>query len=186
MKKMLLVLLMCTLCIGFFFLVKNHDLRIGFITKEIDIEEQLKNHYNELEEDYPSTPRDVIERHNEMMQYLYGHKMQDRHIDLYVQTMRKFYTEELLSHNTQESQKESIWLEKQDNNLNKLKLLESKVEEIIYQEEQQKAEVQVIHYLNKQNITRVYYLQKTSLGWKIIGWEDVKIATKQEEENRDV
>ncbi|WP_069999877.1 DUF6715 family protein [Cellulosilyticum sp. I15G10I2] len=185
MKKMLLVLFMIALCASFFFIVSNRKSDLSRESRNIDILSELQKDRNNIAENYPGSPKELIELHNKIMSYLYSQKMQDEYVDLYSDTIRNLYSEDILSLNSKESQAETILLEKEENQIKMVKLLESKIEEVIYLDNENMAQVKVLYYINSGDITRIYSLENTSEGWKITGWNDSQIDSKELEAYKD-
>ncbi len=185
MKKLVLVLFMFALCFSFLFIVSNRNPYLNRGGQNIDIPAELESDNAQIDENYPNSPKELIEIHNKIMSYLYSKKMQDEHIELYANVIRKLYSEELLSLNNKESQINTILAEKEENNIKMLKLLGSKTEEVIYSDNGNKAQVRVIYYINSGDMSRLYNLDNTPSGWKITSWQDSKIENDQLEESKD-
>ena len=180
MKKMLIIFIMIGLCIGFFFMVNNRKFETTDKSKKIDIEANLKEQNEKLDKNYPSEPKEIIEIHNQLMSYLYSQNMKDEYIELYVDTVRKLYDKELLDLNTKIDQKNFIIMDREKNKEKPMKLLGSKIEEVTINNAE--AEIKVIHYLDKGDLSRIYTLKRESGLWKILSWESAKENSDNAEE----
>lgn len=181
MKKMLLILFMLGLCAAFYFMVSNDKLDLNPQNKKVDVLKQLEEHNKELDNAYPSTPKALIELNNKLMSYLYSTKIQESQIDLYIDTVRRLYDQELLELNTKEDQKNAITVEMLKSTEENTKFLGSKIEDVTLLGDTE-AEVKVTHYRNKENVTRIYKLTHVSGVWKIISWENLKADSNNSEE----
>lgn len=183
MRKMLLVLVMFGLCISYFLIVSQRNRNSIFNIRKTNIQKELEKYNDKLDQQYPDTPQELIEINNAVMKNFYSRDMKQEWIDLYVQTIRKLYSENLLGSNLEEEQKVFLLEEiQQKDDKEKMILLASEVEETTHLSEAYEAEVKVIHYTNKGDINRLYQVTNSSGEWKIDSWEDVKTESKTLEE----
>ncbi|MDF2596169.1 MAG: hypothetical protein K0R69_2510 [Clostridia bacterium] len=183
MRKMLLVFIMFGLCISFFLIVSQRNGTSFFTTRKTDIQKEFEKHNETLDKQYPDTPQQLIEINNAVMKNFYSKDMEQQFIDSYVQTIRRLYSEELLTSNSEEDQKAFLLAElQQEDDKEKIILIASKIEETTHLSEAYEAEVKVIHYTNKGDINRLYRVTNNSGEWKIDAWEDLKTESKTLEE----
>ncbi len=183
MKKLLLVIIMLAICAAFFTMATNRRPWLKPQNQKPDIYTELQKDNEQIEENYPADPKALVELNNKIMSYLYSkHMVGDNLIDLYADTIRKFYSEELLLFTPKEDQIKNI-LEEKENYINKnIKLLKSEIKEVVYLDNNSKARVKVIYYISVGDITRNYNLENTKEGWKITSWQDSKLESRQLEE----
>lgn len=182
MKKILLLLFMAALCIFFFLTINERRPYLKKDAENINVLAELQKDNEKIDESYPNSSKDVIESHNKLMSYLYSRKMEDQYVELYVDTIRKLYSDQILELNTKEEQIQSILAEKEENTIKMIKLLGSEIQETIYLEGGTKSQVKVEYYINMGDIIRLYNLEKTPDGWKITGWKDSKVTEEELEE----
>lgn len=180
MKKIVLVFIMFGLCVSFYFVVSNRKPEMSLGSKKIDIQSELEKYNNIINKNYPETPKELIELNNKLMSYLYSKDMQEKYADFYVETIRNLYDKELLVLNFKEDQVNFVLIELEQNAEKNIRLLGSEIEEVTVLDDE--AMVKVTHYLNTNDITRVYKLIRATGEWKIVSWEDLKQnSTKSEE-----
>lgn len=182
MKKTVITLFLLMICGVFAFATFNRKFEIPKAEKEKEVKvlEELEKINKELDDSYPDSPKGIIEINNQLLKYLYGKKMNEEELELYVDTVRRLYDKDLLELNTKEGQRTAIEAELIKNEENNYKLLDSKIPEV-NRLENNEAVVKVVHYLNVQDISRVYRLTNESGVWKIISWENMKMNENKTE-----
>jgi hypothetical protein len=168
------------LCVSFFFVVRSRNAEFSLGAQKVNVQRELEKYNDKITKSYPSTPKEVIELNNEMMRLLYSKDMKEADAGLYAETIRNLYDKELLELNSKEDQVSLILIDLQQNAAKSISLLESKIEEVTLEEDG--AAVKVIHYLNINDLTRVYKLTRSSGEWKIVSWENLKQDSIKSEE----
>lgn len=130
-----------------------------------------------LLETLPETPEEVIEIHNKLMKATYNSQTEEEKITDLVLDMRKLYSKAFLELNSEEDQKKALAEELTLNAENKMYLIDSKLEYIKYNEQENKAEAVVRHQTTKGDQKRVYYLIQEEGIWKILSWENLSATT---------
>ncbi|PHV71187.1 hypothetical protein CS063_05705 [Sporanaerobium hydrogeniformans] len=194
MKKGLLILVMIALCGIYFVSMQNRGAKIVRKSQGISVEEKLKKAQEEIVGKDFSSPTDIIEMNNELMKIFYSSYSADEDISTYVETIRMLYTNELKVLNEKAEQEAELRRERALHDSKPLVLLSSEIKETQLKGNQNgdaskealntEGIVSVLHYTNKQDINRDYFIQKEDSEWKIAGWEDRvdNIEEKQVEE----
>lgn len=177
MKKLLLTLVMVGICVIFFFSVRGRGKTVNTDSQTIRLEKELASCKEQLEQDYPETPKEVVEIYNKLMGLLYSSSMKDQYITTYVEIVRELYSKELLELNTQEAQEMGIKLSREEQIDSPLIIIGSEVQEVIRVKEndsikEDDVQVEVTYYMNSGDINRTYHLIKEDDKWKINSWED--------------
>lgn len=134
---------------------------------------QIQEIANQIEKEYPSEVKKVVEIHNELMGICYKYSMEDKDIAEYVTTVRKLYSTEFKDLN---SEKDQITKLKQEQvKLKGMQLISSEITEAYIAKDdkgkEMSAQINVIHATNLGSAERTYYLIKEEGLWKINGWE---------------
>lgn len=175
MKKLLVILVMLLLCVGYFYAVRANNPRKKYAQREIQkIEQGIKEVKDNLTSAYPKTAEDVIEYHNKMMNYQYSRYMQEEYVKPAIETVRMLYSKELLELNSIESQEDALLKEIRANKEQSVFILQSKTISTRYDAEETTAIVKVVHSTNIKDMTREYVLIKEEESWKINGWSNVE------------
>ncbi|NLI90563.1 MAG: hypothetical protein GX366_09240 [Epulopiscium sp.] len=155
-----------------------------------DIESTITSIEEQLEEDYPSNPIDVVEIHNELVNILYNKDLKDEEVERIIELQRSLYGRAFLDLNPLESHIVQTSREIFLNSEKEIKVIGSKVMNS-YNDPPGTMKVQVVHYTNKQDqdLAREYILEKEKMPespdveeWKIFGWENIGLEDTQEEE----
>lgn len=194
MKKVIVGLIMAGI-IGFYVF---HLLNVGKeektstdsqnINKETDPNdkhaERLKKCRDLLENEYPSTPGEVMAVYNELLDIAYGGTMTDDEIASYVQIVRLCYTEAFRAINPEETQLANLKDELSANKKNGIKMVTSKVGPIYIltdaDGEETQAYITVTHAMNVSGDVRKYLFCKENGYWKINGWESMQNTVAEE------
>lgn len=179
MKKLVLIVIMIMICVFYFFASKNReqfDLSSKSRIEEENIATQLNNMQELLNNNYPKSAKEVIEKNNELMNLFYKEAMQDEYIEQYIEVMRMLYSDELLELNSIEEQRANIELSRLVST-NELIMYGSNIENELKLKENGKVLddtviIEVTHYANVGDIKRSYTLVKQDNGWKIESWTD--------------
>lgn len=130
----------------------------------------------DLEHKYPISPYEVMAINHEIVQYLYGHKIQEHEIESVVAKQRKLFDKELLDLNPFEVQVEKVKKEVAEYQEVGFKIIKIDQVPIEYSPHNAKiASMKVIQYTNTiENNYLEYYLRKqTDDTWKIFGWQPI-------------
>ena len=150
-------------------------------TVQMKIEEIVSKYTSE----YPTTPREVMEAHNELMLLGYAGNIEAEELTAYASALRMFYSDKLKEANSLDDQVAVLTAEHLENATVTRKLIGSDIIEVTItkttntaEEEEEKAEVVVRHVLNQGTIVRVYHLVKED-GWKIESWESQVVGAEE-------
>ena len=168
---------MIALCVGYFFYVREKAVNPNDTIVAIQVDKKFEQIKEQIESEYPATPKEVMQVYNELMGYAYCSSMKDQYIGDYVQDLRLLYSQELLERNTEEQQILAITAERITDVEKPLILIASNIEAVIKSQDntsETKMEVEVKHSTNKGDILRTYHLVKENEKWKIDSWQDKK------------
>lgn len=168
MRKIIVTLGLVLMCIMYFILIRK-DIVEKDSNSKIDV--LINKEKNELTQTYPSSPKDIVESHNRLMQYEYSKEIRDENIPLLLETMRMVYSEELLKANSLESQQTSLLIEIANNREKGLYMIGSQLGDILYSDED-KVTITVKHFTTLGDIVRNYNLIEENKKWKINHWEN--------------
>ena len=152
-----------------------------------DISIRLADLSKKIDEEYPSTPKEVIQMHNELMSIGYSSQISQEEISSYVEQIRKLYSEEFKELNPIEEQEEMLVNEIVHNSNDSLIIINSQTSDVIiiqnnYEDEPDMAEVVVKHSTNQGDLIRKYTLIEETDRWKIHGWAKNEEQTVNSEE----
>ncbi len=159
--------------------------------KESDISQntstRLKELDNKIKKQYPDTPKEVIEMHNDFMSIAYSTEISKEDISIYVEGIRTLYSEELKELNSIEEQTNSIIEEININEKDSFIIISSEINDVVVikdsdEEEPKIAEAVVKHSTSQGDLIRTYRLIKENEQWKICSWENDKAETANLEE----
>lgn len=179
MKKIIAVLVMGVI-IGIYCLsLRNAGQEKKVVSTSASVAEKLQTITQELEESYPSTPKEVVEKHNELMRIGYSSDIKDEEFTAYAEALRMLYTKRLQEVNPIETQVSGLIAERLENEDKPLIMINSEIMDVTiikYSDDSQNdsAGVVVKHGTNKGNITKEYSLVKEDGMWKIQSWETQK------------
>ena len=163
---------MIGLCIFYFVSVQKKTSTPITSLKKPNIEKQLESQQTQILDQYPKTPQALIEFHNELMRTYYRSQKNAQETELYVDTIRLLYSNELLQLNDRALQISGLLQEAETYKQTPIILLKSETKEIDFLEKEDKATMRVIHFTNKSDINRLYTLKKQDGLWKIDEWKD--------------
>lgn len=179
MKKFFAVLLMIGICVGFYFSVKDRipeAIKINTQGESYTAKKLIEDENKAIEEQYPETPQQVMEAYNKLLKIGYGNKMSEEYVELYIDTVSKLYSSELLAMNSVDTLKTAFKAELADEE-NRVYIIDAKmlgVIEKVTEEGKTPTEVtiQVNYYTKKSEFLRTYYLKNEQEQWKIYSWKD--------------
>lgn len=179
MKKIIAVLVMGVI-IGIYCLsLRNAGQEKKVVSTSASVAEKLQTITQELEESYPSTPKEVVEKHNELMRIGYSSDIKDEEFTAYAEALRMLYTKRLQEVNPIETQVSGLIAERLENEDKPLIMINSEIMDVTIikdsdDSQNDSAGVVVKHGTNKGNITKEYSLVKEDGMWKIQSWETQK------------
>ncbi|WP_053984919.1 hypothetical protein [Niameybacter massiliensis] len=180
MRKAIAVLIMLGVCSIYFLAMKSQD--VADVVDTVAIQEELKADMNErieriieqIEAEYPATPKLLIEVSNEIMEVQYSEAWEPDN-ELEKQTLlalRLLCSNRLLELNTYNKQIENLRTELIKNHTEGVYLNNSKIESINFLTPDD-AFVEVIYDTTKGTQKREYTLVKEEGLWKIYSWKDL-------------
>lgn len=180
MRKAIAVLIMLGVCSIYFLAMKSQD--VADVVDTVAIQEKLKADMNErieriieqIEAEYPATPKLLIEVSNEIMEVQYSEAWEPDN-ELEKQTLlalRLLCSNRLLELNTYNKQIENLRTELIKNHTEGVYLNNSKIESINFLTPDD-AFVEVIYDTTKGTQKREYTLVKEEGLWKIYSWKDL-------------
>ena len=179
MKKIIAVLVMGVI-IGIYCLsLRNAGQEKKVVSTSASVTEKLQTITQELEDSYPSTPKEVVEKHNELMRIGYSSDIKDEELTAYAEALRMLYTKRLQEVNPIETQVSGLIAERLENEDKPLIMINSEIMDVTIikdsdNSQNDSAGVVVKHGTNKGNITKEYSLVKEDGMWKIQSWETQK------------
>lgn len=109
MKKTKIIIIavacICLICGGYFFFSQNN------VVSEEELTEVEKILVQDLEKDYPKTPREVVKFYNRIVKCYYGEEMDDEQLGKMVDQMLALLDEDLLLANPRDEYYDSVVLE---------------------------------------------------------------------------
>lgn len=180
MRKAIAILIMLGVCSIYFLAMKSQD--VADVVDTVAIQEELKADMNErieriieqIEAEYPATPKLLIEVSNEIMEVQYSEAWEPDN-ELEKQTLlalRLLCSNRLLELNTYNKQIENLRTELIKNHTEGVYLNNSKIESINFLTPDD-AFVEVIYDTTKGTQKREYTLVKEEGLWKIYSWKDL-------------
>ncbi|MDA3730021.1 hypothetical protein PBV87_00640 [Niameybacter massiliensis] len=180
MRKAIAVLIMLGVCSIYFLAMESQD--VADVVDTVAIQEELKADMNErieriieqIEAEYPATPKLLIEVSNEIMEVQYSEAWEPDN-ELEKQTLlalRLLCSNRLLELNTYNKQIENLRTELIKNHTEGVYLNNSKIESINFLTPDD-AFVEVIYDTTKGTQKREYTLVKEEGLWKIYSWKDL-------------
>lgn len=180
MRKAIAVLIMLGVCSIYFLAMKSQG--VADVVDTVAIQEELKADMNErieriieqIEAEYPATPKLLIEVSNEIMEVQYSEAWEPDN-ELEKQTLlalRLLCSNRLLELNTYNKQIENLRTELIKNHTEGVYLNNSKIESINFLTPDD-AFVEVIYDTTKGTQKREYTLVKEEGLWKIYSWKDL-------------
>ncbi len=180
MKKFGIIIFMIVMCVAYFFYAKSRPVaKNDVVLNAIKVDKKFEELKTKIEEEYPSTPKEVIQIYNEMMGYAYCTSMKDAYIEDYITDLNLLYSKELMELNPKEQQVAKFTAERLADTEKPLVVLESEIEAVVKVEKNGQisdtdAQVEVKHSTNQGDITRTYSLVKEDGKWKINSWVNEK------------
>ncbi len=187
MKKILVILVMGVIILVYSLSVRNAGKSQTTEVQKADILTEIEDIKTGLEENYPSSAREVVEKHSELMALAYSSKMTDEAATSYAETIRMLYADKLNQLNPVEAQVARILSEREENQEKPFIVIKSEVLDVTIVKEKEadsdSAQVDVVHKTNQAPVTRKYYLVQENGKWKISTWEN---QTDNQSEEVDV
>lgn len=185
-----IILIICILA-GFFIVAffKNDDTS-GYFNKEdkVNAEVIYKKVMSINQEDYPTSPEDVVSLYTEGYKLLYGDKIKDTSIvGTILEKQRILLSDEILEKNSFEEQLKNVLDSIQNLKDNKVKVTSVEINSTMY--DPRDSNISYVRVNTRDNLFQIYYylyyLQREEDGkWKITGWyntdKDYNIIEQQE------
>lgn len=164
MRKVLAILLMLLVCSVYILSIRSDQTALPN-EKKLPLETVKET----IVEDYPKTPREVIQLHGEIMMYQYSQEMDEVYLNHTVELLRMLYTDELKNLNEKAFQIERLKQELTNNTLQGLYLESYTIETIEFTHEYI-AEIRVKYITTQNEILLTYAVIKKDNQWKIHNW----------------
>lgn len=194
-KTIIVFIILAVIIVGYFLYLMNKSKNTEVIVEKTDIEKLLDM---DLENSYPKSPRDVIDIHSQITQYLYSGKVTDEQIEALNEMDRTMWSNEFLVANPISSQLSSLKSDVSSYELNDKKILKyslTEVSRVLYYDENgielesRSGAVTAVLYgiysmqkgTNFYNIVHKYLVVKEDKKWKIKGWQDSTLKEAGEE-----
>lgn len=180
MKKFGLILFMVVMCVAYFFYAKARPgIKNETVLNAIQVDKKFNEIKTSIEEKYPSTAKEVIQKYNELIGYAYCSSMKDEYIQSYIEDLNLLYSKELIELNPVDQQVAKFTAQRMEDEKKPLVVIQSEIETVVKAESNgeisdKNAQVEVKHSTNKGDIIRVYSLVKEDGKWKINSWKDQK------------
>lgn len=188
MKKIIAVLVMGVIIAIYCFSLKGVGEEEQDKVISLPVSERLQAIKQSLEESYPGTPKEVIEKHNEIMLIGYSSEIKDGDFTAYAETLRVLYSKRLQEVNPIELQVSGLISERLKNEDHPLimidnQILDTTIIKNVQETQEDSAEITVKHGTNKGSITKTYRLIKEDGLWKIQSWE-THISEQESSDNK--
>ncbi|WP_455714928.1 DUF6715 family protein [Anaerosporobacter sp.] len=177
-NKWLIVVIGTIILVALYIFLVNRDTKKA---EQEDLAEQVQNVIGtDLEIDYPSTPREVIIKYNEIIACYYENKLDDDTIKKIMAQQRVLFDQELLEQNPIDSQLKDLKEELLDYQKNNRKFITSAVAKsssVTYwsKDDRDYASIIATYTLKDSEVTKTYeryILRKDDQEkWRILGWQ---------------
>lgn len=137
---------------------------------------------NDLENNYPQSPYEVIELNNEILTYIFSEDSTNEEIKSLIELQRKLFANTLLELNDVNSQLKDIMKTVDFNKENKIKIADTKINPPEHDENNYSVcNVKVHYYMTRgDDIDRQYTLiYEQGDKWKIYRWEDIQQSSSE-------
>ncbi len=177
-NKRLITFIGIIILVGLYIFLMNRDTKKA---QEENLSEQVLNVIgSDIEMDYPSTPREVIIKFNEIMTCCYEKNLSDDTLKKLIMQERVLFDQELLEQNPIDSQLKDLKEEINDYKKSKRTIISSAVAKsssVTYwsKEDKEYASIIASYTLKDSEVTKTYekyILRKDDNDkWRILGWE---------------
>lgn len=174
-RSVIIIVICAALCIGYYYYLSNRDSGKNAAPTE---KEQVIS--KDLEQSYPTTPREVIKFYNRILLCLYNEENSEAEIEALGAQARNLMDEELLEQNPEEIYLSSLQLETSQFAEDKKQIISvtiSTSKEVEYEEidDVEYAYVESSYYIkgedDSERAGQTYILRKNKKGrWKILGY----------------
>lgn len=175
-RRLIAFLIMVLVTVNFYLSLKKQN---AASQKERGIEQILIETEETINAAYPEDPEEIIAMNNTLFNWLYKGETTQEQVEQIITLQRELYESSFLDLTPQMVQLEKVLKERFELEEKSIKVLSSKVMNA-YEEPPGIMKVEVIHYTNQKDITRLYMLRReTQEGpqkdrWKIYGWKDIE------------
>ena len=154
------------------------------VTKETEIAKVLESYKEQLANNYPEAPADIMNTYNALLEIAYGGKITEDELPQYVKVVRMMYSKGFNELNPEEKQLSGLSQELKQNKEKGVNIVASKVEQVYIfrneKSEETEATVTVVHATNNSSDERQYIFIKEDGVWKINGWQSTHKNTTEE------
>lgn len=174
MRKGFAILIMLLVCSVYVISIKQDPKGSNEKKGSVDLNKQISKLEilnAEIQQNYPSTPKAVIEANNRIMSYHFSKDMTPEEVGIAVDTLRLLYSKELLELNDRQQQIDQLTLEILNTQLEEAYLEESTIDTIEFVDDYLTI-VEVSYHLSSGKNLRTYYVIRENGQWKIHSWED--------------
>ncbi|ONI41554.1 hypothetical protein AN639_03500 [Candidatus Epulonipiscium fishelsonii] len=169
MRKLLAILFMAVLVVGYFMFTKYKYAEIdkeGKLTA-VGMTKELKEVSLQLDEAYPQTPEELMHIYNNTIKYQYSELADYDTIVQSIDVMRKIYGEKLASLTTAEKQTANMWLTAQNYQIQKVINAGNEIRMVSYHDDNQ-ADITVEHVFSDGSSAWQKYIFMLENGkWKL-------------------
>lgn len=170
MRKILAILIMLLVCSVYILSLNKEAISEDKSQQElVEGQSVLGNLREILTDNYPKTPKEVVEVNNQIMMYQYSNEIEVEEVEEVVELIRLLYTADLNALNDKNQQVQHLKEEIILNMGNDFCLKESSIEAINFTHENI-AEVHVRYVTSQSEITRIYTVMREDEKWKIHNW----------------
>lgn len=184
MNKVIALVIMIVVCSIYFVAMDYRGEESGIVKKQEQVldnklkvdanKDTIQKMIQQIETEYPETPKMLIEFNNRIMQYQYSKDVNDEVMTETLKALRMLYSEELLQLNSYEKQFENLKVELEKNHIGKLYLTKNTIKSIEFPSPEN-AFVEVVHETTKESERRQYTLVKEKGLWKIHSWSSLSL-----------
>jgi len=175
LRNVIIIVICAVLCLGYYYYLSNRD-----VGKEDAPTEKEQIISKDLEQSYPSTPREVIKFYNRILLCLYNEENTIEDIEALGAQARMLMDEELLMQNPEDVYLMSLRMEVSDFTEDKKQIISvslSTSKEVVYEEidDVEYAYVESSYYIkgkeDSERAGQTYIIRKDKVGrWKILGY----------------
>jgi hypothetical protein len=174
MRKYIAIIILIGLGVILYF---NSDRLMS--TKQDTVKFDKLMSYN-LDEEYPSTPEEVVNIYSQMLHYIYSGKIKEKEMTDIVKEQRKLFGEIMLDNNPFDVQLKRLQADLEGYKQTDRRIIDFKAQEVASQRTSNTAIIKVVFYLIEKdnpniNVYQEFVLQKDDDElWKIVGWRETE------------
>jgi len=178
LKNVICVGILAVLILGYFFHISNTDKQTNTKTQVDELQNLLEK---DLEEGYPSTPREVVKIYSRVIKVLYDKELEDSQVEKLGEQILELFDEELSAINPKDKyfinlKSEIVEYREEKNSITQFTIADSKDVEYWEDKEQNFASLIVTFTVKEKSkekkVKEKFLLRQDEDGrWKILGWE---------------